>query len=53
MLREVPPTGRVELRLLVGPLANAEAAAKLCAALVPYRLACQPTPFSGQHVALQ
>lgn len=53
MLREVPQTGRVELRLVVGPLANAEAAAKLCAKLVPYRLSCQPTLFSGQHVALQ
>lgn len=53
MLREVPHTGRVELRLVVGPLANAEAAAKLCTALAPYRLSCQPTLFSGQHVALQ
>jgi hypothetical protein len=53
MLREVPQTGRVELRLVVGPLANAEAAAKLCTKLVPYRLSCQPTLFSGQHVALQ
>lgn len=53
MLREVPQTGRVELRLVVGPVANAEAAAKLCTALTPYRLSCQPTIFSGQHVALQ
>lgn len=53
MLREVPHTGRVELRLVVGPLANAEAAATLCTALAPYRLSCQPTMFSGQHVALQ
>jgi hypothetical protein len=53
MLRETQHTGRVELRLVVGPLANEEAAAKLCTALVPYRLTCQPTLFSGQHVALQ
>jgi len=53
MLREVPQTGRVELRLVVGPLANVEAAAKLCTELVRYRLGCQPTLFSGQHVALQ
>jgi hypothetical protein len=52
MLREVH-TGRVELRLVVGPLANAEAAAELCTALAPYRLSCQPTLFNGQHVALQ
>jgi hypothetical protein len=53
MLREAPHTGRVELRLVVGPLANAEAAAKICTALERYRLGCQPTLFSGQHVALQ
>jgi hypothetical protein len=53
MLRAVPHTGRLELRLVVGPLISAEAAAKLCAALAPYRLACQPTVFSGQHIALQ
>jgi hypothetical protein len=53
MLREVPQTGRVELRLVVGPLANAEAAGKICTALERYRLGCQPTLFSGQHVALQ
>jgi hypothetical protein len=53
MLREVPQTGRVELRLVVGPLANPEAAGKICSALERYRLSCQPTLFSGQHVALQ
>jgi len=53
MLREVPQTGRVELRLVVGPLANPEAAGKICSALEHYRLGCQPTLFSGQHVALQ
>jgi hypothetical protein len=53
MLHGVPRTGRVELRLVAGPLASAEAAAKLCAALAPYRLACQPTLFGGQHIALQ
>ncbi len=53
MLREIPHTGRLELRLVAGPLANAAAAARLCAALAPYRLPCQPTPFSSQHVALQ
>jgi len=53
MLREVPQTGRVELRLVVGPLANPEAAGKICSALERYRLGCQATLFSGQHVALQ
>lgn len=53
MLRGMSHAGRVELRLVVGPLASAEAAAKLCTALAPYRLPCQPTVFSGQHIALQ
>lgn len=53
MLRGMSHAGRVELRLVVGPLASAEAAAKLCTALAPYRLPCQPTLFSGQHIALQ
>jgi hypothetical protein len=53
MLRGVPHTGRIELRLVAGPLVSAEAAAKLCVALAPYRLPCQPTLFSGQHIALQ
>jgi hypothetical protein len=53
MLRGMSHAGRVELRLVVGPLASADAAAMLCAALAPYRLPCQPTLFSGQHIALQ
>jgi len=53
MLRGMSHAGRLELRLVVGPLASAEAAAKLCTALAPYRLPCQPTVFSGQHIALQ
>ena len=53
MLREIPQSKRVELRLVVGPLANDEAAVRLCAALAPYRLYCQPTVFDRQHVALQ
>jgi hypothetical protein len=53
MLRGMSHAGRIELRLVVGPLASAEAAAKLCTALAPYRLPCQPTVFSGQHIALQ
>jgi hypothetical protein len=52
-LREVAKSKRVELRLVVGPLANAEAAARLCAALVPFRLYCQPASFGSQHIALE
>ena len=53
MLREIPRSKRIELRLVVGPLANAEAAAQLCASLAPYRLSCQPTIFDRRHLALQ
>jgi hypothetical protein len=53
VLRQLPQSERAELRLVVGPLANSAAAARLCAALAPYRLFCQPTLFDRQHVALQ
>lgn len=53
VLRQIGKTNRAELRLVVGPLASSEAAARLCAALAPYRLFCQPTAFDGQHIALQ
>jgi hypothetical protein len=34
-------------------VATAEAASHLCAELTPYRLYCQPTPFSGEHLSLE
>jgi hypothetical protein len=34
------------------PLASANAAAKLCKTLERFRLTCQPTIFSGRHLAL-
>jgi hypothetical protein len=40
------------LRLVVGPLASADAAAKLCTTLERLRLTCQPTIFAGRHLAL-
>jgi hypothetical protein len=52
-LKQPSRSTRVELRLLVGPLASADAAAQLCADLAPYRLFCQPTVFAGQHLALE
>jgi hypothetical protein len=52
-LREVPHTNRVELRLVVVPLANAKAAAQLCTSLASIHVTCQPTIFDGQHIALQ
>lgn len=52
-LRKALPANRVELRLVAGPLASADAAIALCADLVAYRLVCQPTVFAGQHLALE
>jgi hypothetical protein len=51
--RGIPQSDRSELRLVLGPLPNSDAAARLCASLLPYRLFCQPTGFDGQQVALQ
>jgi hypothetical protein len=51
-LSELPPSKRPELRLVVGPLASANAAAKLCTTLERFRLTCQPTIFAGRHLAL-
>lgn len=53
VLHQMPRTNRIELRLVVGPLENSEAAAQLCAALAVYRLVCQPVPFDSSHIALQ
>jgi len=51
-LSELPPSHRPELRLVVGPLVSADAAARLCTTLERYRLTCQPTIFAGRHLAL-
>ena len=51
-LSETPQSNRPELRLVVGPIASADAAAKLCTTLGRFRLACQPTIFAGRHLAL-
>jgi hypothetical protein len=51
-LRETNP-GAVELRLIIGPLVNAGAAARLCATLVTVGLNCQAAIFEGQRLALR
>src|SRR5580704_7441330 len=51
-LSEMPPSNRPELRLVIGPLPSANAAAKLCSTLERFRLTCQPTIFAGRHLAL-
>lgn len=46
-------SGQVELRLVVGPVTNADVAAKLCATLANVGVSCQPTNFDGQKLALR
>jgi hypothetical protein len=52
-LRENTRSHKTELRLVVGPLANAAAAAQLCVSLVAARLSCLPTMFDGHNLALE
>jgi hypothetical protein len=52
-LREGTRPGTIELRLVAGPLANAGAAARLCANLSAAGLGCQATVFDGQRLALK
>jgi hypothetical protein len=51
-VRENRRTRAVELRLLVGPFADFEAAAAVCAALAGVRRYCQPATFEGQLFSL-
>ena len=51
-VRENSKWRAAELRLIVGPLPDADAAARLCATLSAARRSCQPAPFAGQHFAL-
>jgi hypothetical protein len=52
-VRETEKSGTVELRLVVGPLANAAAAARLCASFSSAGRACEPAIFDGQKLALR
>lgn len=45
--------GSVELRLVVGPLSNANAAARLCATLSLAGVNCKTAVFDGQRLALR
>lgn len=49
-VRENSRTKNAELRLVVGPLANVEGAARLCASLSTARRYCQPVAFEGQRL---
>jgi hypothetical protein len=50
-LRENSRTRAAELRLIVGPLADAEAATRLCATLTAAHRYCQPASFEGQRLS--
>jgi hypothetical protein len=52
-VRDGAKPGALELRLVVGPLANASVAARLCAALADAGLTCAPAVFDGQRLALK
>jgi hypothetical protein len=45
--------GSVELRLIVGPLTNANAATRLCATFSVAGVNCKPAAFDGQRLALR
>ena len=50
-MRERPRPGAPELRLIAGPLANAAAAARLCATMTAVGSSCAPAVFDGQRLA--
>jgi hypothetical protein len=50
---ETPHGSKIELRLVVGPLAQPGAASQLCAALTMFGMFCQPAVYDGQHLALK
>jgi hypothetical protein len=50
---ETPRSSKIELRLVVGPLAQPGAATQLCSALTMFGMFCQPAVYDGQHLALK
>jgi hypothetical protein len=52
LARENPKARGVELRLVVGPFADGEAASAVCAALTGARRFCQPATYEGQPFSL-
>jgi hypothetical protein len=51
-VRENSKTRSADLRLIIGPIPNAEAAARLCVALATAHRYCQPAAFEGQRLLL-
>ena len=52
-VRDGGKPGLVDLRLFVGPLSNAAAAARLCGRVANAGMSCQPAIFDGQRLALR
>jgi hypothetical protein len=51
-VRENGKTHNAELRLVIGPIADAEAAERLCTTLAAAHHYCQPVAFEGQRLAV-
>lgn len=53
VLRENAQPGKVELRLVAGPLPTAAVAARLCVVIITAGTVCQPAVFDGQRLAMR
>jgi outer membrane biosynthesis protein TonB len=51
-IRENGKTHGADLRLVIGPIVDAEAASRLCMILASGHHYCQPVAFEGQHLSL-
>jgi hypothetical protein len=49
-VRQSARPGFTDFHLIAGPLADADAATRLCAALTSVRVACRPSTFNGQRL---
>jgi hypothetical protein len=52
-VRETRRGGRPDVRLIAGPLPNADDAAKLCAAILNVGRYCEPAVFRGHRLSLR
>ena len=52
-VREGSRPGTVELHLVVGPVANAGTAARVCAKLQSTGIACQASEYDGQRLSIR
>jgi hypothetical protein len=52
-VRDGAKPGSIDLRLVIGPLGNAAAAARLCGKVANAGMSCQPAIFDGQRLALR